>query len=60
MRKDRTGGVALRASAAIKEALGMVTGDKGLQAEGAAEKAIAQIRFAAGGLKPGQGGGTEH
>ena len=41
MHKDRIGSVALSARAAIKEALGKMTGDKRLQAQCAAEKAAA-------------------
>ena len=44
MRKDRVARVAARARAATKEAPGKITGDKDLQAEGAAEKAAARLR----------------
>lgn len=49
MSKERIGAVARAARGALKEALGKVTGDRGLEAEGAAEKAAARPRPAAPG-----------
>jgi uncharacterized protein YjbJ (UPF0337 family) len=54
MEKDRVGNVARRARAALREALGKVTGDKRLEAQGAAEKVSAQVRSTAGGIRPGR------
>ncbi len=47
MSKERSAKIARVARAALKEALGKVTGDRGLEAEGAAEKAAARSRVAA-------------
>ena len=42
MSKERIGKVARAARAALEEAIGKVTGDRGLESEGAAEKDIAR------------------
>jgi uncharacterized protein YjbJ (UPF0337 family) len=51
MDKDRVEGVVHQAKGSVKEAAGKVTGDKKLQAEGAAEKAAGKVQNAAGGVK---------
>jgi uncharacterized protein YjbJ (UPF0337 family) len=51
MDKDRVEGVMHQAKGAVKEAAGKVTGDKKIEAEGAAEKAAGKVQNAAGGVK---------
>jgi uncharacterized protein YjbJ (UPF0337 family) len=51
MDKDRVAGTAKRAKGALKEAVGKVTGDAKLQAEGKADKAAGRIQNAVGGVK---------
>lgn len=51
--KDSLGLAVERGRAVIKEAIGRVTGDRALQAKGAAERVAIQIRSTAGGIKPG-------
>ncbi|RYC31879.1 CsbD family protein [Lichenibacterium minor] len=53
MSKQRIGTVAKAAGAALKEALGKVTGNRGLEAEGAAEKAALRARPAVAGRRAG-------
>ena len=52
MSKERIGRVARAARAALKEALGKVTGDRGLEAEGAAEKEVARRGVRRSGARP--------
>lgn len=51
MDKDRVKGSAQQAKGAVKKAIGKVTGDSKLEAEGRADKAAGQARNALGGLK---------
>jgi uncharacterized protein YjbJ (UPF0337 family) len=51
MDKDRIEGAAHHAKGAIKEAVGKVTGDSKIEAEGAAEKNAGKIQNAIGGMK---------
>lgn len=51
MDKDRVEGSAKQAKGAIKDAVGKVTGDSKLQAEGKADKTAGKIQNAVGGLK---------
>ncbi|KUR76905.1 CsbD family protein [Novosphingobium sp. FSW06-99] len=51
MDKDRIRGAAKQVKGAIEEAVGKVTGDAKLQAEGAADKAAGKIQNAIGGAK---------
>ena len=51
MDKDRVEGAAHQMKGAVKEALGKVTGDTKIEAEGTAEKAAGKVQNAAGGLK---------
>lgn len=51
MDSDRIAGTAKQAKGAIKEAVGKVTGDAKLNAEGKADKIEGKIQNAAGGVK---------
>lgn len=51
MDKDRIAGSAKAAKGAVKEAIGTVTGDAKLKADGRAEKAEGKFQNAVGGLK---------
>src|SRR3977135_2053641 len=51
MDKDRIKGSAEQAKGAVKEAVGKVTGDSKLEAEGKGDKAAGKIQNAIGGLK---------
>ena len=51
MDKDRIKGSAHQVTGAVKEAVGKVTGDKKIQAEGAGEKAAGKVQNAVGGAK---------
>ena len=51
MDKDRIKGSAEQAKGAVKEAAGKLLGDKKLESEGKAEKAVGQVQNAIGGLK---------
>ncbi|HJT42525.1 MAG TPA: CsbD family protein [Rhizomicrobium sp.] len=51
MHKDRIAGSTNQAKGAIKEAVGKVTGDAKLKAEGAADKAAGKVQNAIGGAK---------
>lgn len=51
MDSDRVEGAAHQAKGAIKEAVGKVTGDAKLTAEGKAEKAAGKVQNAVGGAK---------
>jgi uncharacterized protein YjbJ (UPF0337 family) len=51
MDKDRVAGSANQAKGAVKEAVGKMTGDTKLKAEGAADKAKGKIQNAIGGAK---------
>ena len=51
MDKDRIKGSAEQAKGAVKEAVGKVTGDSKLEAEGKGDKAAGKVQNAIGGLK---------
>jgi uncharacterized protein YjbJ (UPF0337 family) len=51
MDKDRIKGSAQQAKGAIKEAVGKMTGDSKLQADGKADKVAGKIQNAVGGIK---------
>jgi uncharacterized protein YjbJ (UPF0337 family) len=51
MDKDRVAGSAKQVKGAVKDAVGKVTGDQKLQAEGKSDKAAGKIQNAVGGLK---------
>ena len=51
MDKDRINGSANQAKGAAKEAVGKMTGDSKLKAEGAADKAKGKVQSAFGGAK---------
>ena len=51
MDKDRVDGVGKKVTGSVKEAIGKVTGDAKLQAEGTAEKAAGTAQNAVGGVK---------
>jgi uncharacterized protein YjbJ (UPF0337 family) len=51
MDKDRIKGSAQQAKGSMKKTAGKLTGDKKLEAEGAADKTSGKIRSAIGGLK---------
>jgi uncharacterized protein YjbJ (UPF0337 family) len=51
MDKDRIKGSATQAKGAVKEAVGKMTGDSKLQADGKADKAAGKIQNAVGGIK---------
>ena len=51
MDKDRIAGSAKQAKGTVKEAVGKVTGDAKLEAEGKADKAEGKVQNAIGGMK---------
>ena len=51
MDKDRIAGAAKQAKGSVKEAIGKITGNPKIHAEGAAEKALDKARNTAGGAK---------
>ena len=51
MDKNRVEGAAHQVKGSVKEAVGKVTGDKKIQAEGTAEKAAGKVQNAVGGAK---------
>jgi uncharacterized protein YjbJ (UPF0337 family) len=51
MDKDRIKGSADQAKGAVKEAVGKMTGDSKLEAEGKGDKAAGKVQNAIGGLK---------
>ena len=51
MDKDRVEGAGKKVTGSVKEAIGQVTGDTKLQAEGAADKAAGLAQKAVGGAK---------
>lgn len=51
MSKDRIEGSAKQASGAVKDAVGKMTGDAKLQAEGKGEKIAGKVQNAVGGIK---------
>ena len=51
MDKDRIAGSAQQAKGKVKEAVGKITGDAKLEAEGKSEKAAGKVQNAVGGLK---------
>jgi len=59
MDKDRIAGAANQAKGAVKDAVGKVTGDTKLQAEGKADKAAGKVQNTVGGAKDAVRGGTK-
>ena len=53
MDKDRIDGIGKKVSGSVKEAIGKVTGDTKLQAEGTAQKTAGKAQNAVGGVKDG-------
>ncbi|MGI4802459.1 MAG: CsbD family protein [Janthinobacterium lividum] len=53
MDKDRVDGIGKKVSGSVKEAIGKVTGDTKLEAEGTAQKTVGKSQNAAGGVKDG-------
>ena len=53
MDKDRIKGSAKQMGGKVKEAVGKVTGDSKLQAEGRADKVAGKVQNAVGGVKDG-------
>ena len=53
MDKDRIAGAAKQATGSVKEAIGKVTGDTKVQAEGTTEKAAGKVQNTVGGAKDG-------
>lgn len=51
MNKDRIAGSAKQAGGAVKQAIGTVTGDAKLKAEGMADKTAGKVQNAVGGVK---------
>ncbi len=51
MDKDRIEGAAKQAKGAVKDAVGKVTGDSKLQAEGKADKVEGKVQNTVGGMK---------
>ena len=51
MDDDRSAGVGKKVTGSVKEAIGTVTGDAKLQAEGKADKAAGTVQNAVGGAK---------
>jgi uncharacterized protein YjbJ (UPF0337 family) len=51
MDKDRVEGASKQAKGSVKEAVGNVTGDQKLQAEGKGDKAAGKVQNAVGGAK---------
>ncbi len=51
MDKDRVEGIGKKVTGSVKEAIGKVTGDTKLQAEGTADKAAGTTQNAVGGAK---------
>ncbi len=51
MDKDRVEGIGKKVTGSVKEAIGKVTGDTRLQAEGKADKAAGTAKNAIGGVK---------
>lgn len=51
MDEDRAGGIGKKVTGSVKEAIGKVTGDAKLQAEGTADKAAGKAQNAVGGAK---------
>ena len=51
MNKDRVEGIGKKVTGSVKEAIGKVTGDTKLQAEGAADKAAGTAQNTVGGAK---------
>ena len=60
MDKDRIKGSAGQAKGAVKQAVGKITGDAKLQAEGRADKAAGKVRNAVGGLKDSLRDASKH
>lgn len=53
MDKDRVDGIGKKVSGSVKEAIGKVTGDTKLEADGIAQKTAGKAQNAAGGVKDG-------
>ena len=51
MDKDRVDGLGKKVAGSVKEAIGKVTGDTKLEAEGAAQKTAGTAKNAVGGIK---------
>ncbi len=51
MDKDRSSGIGHQVKGSVKDAVGKVTGDKKMQAEGKAEKVGGKVQNAVGGAK---------
>jgi uncharacterized protein YjbJ (UPF0337 family) len=51
MDKDRIEGIGKQVTGSVKEAVGKVTGDARIQADGTAEKAAGKVQNAVGGAK---------
>ncbi len=51
MDKDRVEGAAKQMKGAVKEAIGKVTGDSKIEAEGQADRAEGKVQNAVGGMK---------
>lgn len=51
MDKDRIAGAAKQLKGSVKRAIGKITGDRKMQAEGTAEKAAGKARNTVGGVK---------
>lgn len=59
MDKDRIAGAVNQAKGAVKDAVGKVTGDTKLQAEGKADKAAGKVQSTVGGAKDAARDATE-
>ena len=53
MDHDRVDGIGKKVSGSVKEAIGKVTGDSKLEADGTAQKNAGKAQTAAGGVKDG-------
>lgn len=53
MDQDRVDGIGKKVSGSVKEAIGKVTGDTKLEADGTAQKIAGKAQNAAGGVKDG-------
>ena len=60
MHKDTIKGAAKDASGSIKQAVGKATGNKRLQAEGAAEKTVGKVQKGVGDLKDAARNALKH
>jgi uncharacterized protein YjbJ (UPF0337 family) len=53
MDQDRAAGIAKQVKGSVKEAIGKVTGDTRIQADGASENAAGKVQHAVAGVKDG-------